>query len=105
MPPFEGRNIFPANFEDEPEQGPPADGDEAPGPVPAGFLEDEGDDVLDFDELVAFGILTPPPSPAVPENHDQEEMEPQAIEVPVFHNEAEYQAAAEYAWQQLGGFP
>lgn len=101
MPPFEGRDIFPGPFEDEPEQEPPANAEEAPGPVPAGFLMDEGEDVLDFEELVQFGLLTPPPSPVVAAPDD---LEPPADEEPVFANAAEYHAAAEFAWQQLGEF-
>lgn len=57
-----------ANFEDvhiigateaEPEVVPA----NPPPHFPAGYLEDEGDDVLDAEELYAYGILTPPPSP------------------------------------------
>lgn len=46
-------------MEDEPEEIPAS----PPLHIPAGFLDDEGDDVLDAEELYAHGILTLPPSP------------------------------------------
>lgn len=104
MPPFEGSDVFPGNSNDEPDLDPPANGGEAPGPVPAGFLEDEGEDVLDLEDLIAFGLLTPPPSPNAPEDVEWVEKEPQDLQIPVFQNDEDYAAAAEFAWQQLGEF-
>lgn len=72
--------------------------------MPAGFLEDEGEDVLDLEELISFGLLTPPPSPDGPEDIEPDEEEPQAPQPPAFLNEEDYEAAAEFAWQQLGEF-
>lgn len=116
MAPFEGCDQFPQNFKDQEMEeenfapNPPnQNGSQQPGPVPAGFLVDEGEDVIPLAELYEFGIYTPPPSPLVDENFFgfEEEEEPWNPEVHVPVQELVLGNGidlAQYTWQQLGEY-